>query len=292
MKTFINISIVFLLVLPYSYSQELFLTQQVIDTIYANDHKNVALFFPDPIKQGITGSQDFIFTYNRERQQHLGLLQATPGKESNLLVISNSGLVFSYIVKYSEQLKKLNYFISETGSIGNENPKLINKKLVENENSEQSAVHSLANFFSEKEEHFKKISSKLLRSNEKIKVHSKTNDGITFKVQNIFFQGEELFFVMEIVNKSPVDYEVNYLNISIGTRQKGKRKSLQKLAQEPIFRFLNPIEIPRGKISRFVYVLPKFSIASDKAVILDLKELNGERDIKLKLNSKIINNPN
>ena len=37
-----------------------------LDTIYANDTKNVALFFPEPIRQGITGSDNFVFTYNKD----------------------------------------------------------------------------------------------------------------------------------------------------------------------------------------------------------------------------------
>ena len=78
--------------------------QSPLDTIYANDEKNVALFFPDPIRQGITGSDNFVFTYNREKQQYFGLLQAKPGKESNLLVINQNGSIFSYIVRYKEQL--------------------------------------------------------------------------------------------------------------------------------------------------------------------------------------------
>ena len=83
----------------------------VLDTIYANDTKNVALFFPEPIRQGITGSDNFVFTYNREKEQYFGLLQAKPGKESNLLVVNRNGSIFSYIVRYKKQLSKLNYFI-------------------------------------------------------------------------------------------------------------------------------------------------------------------------------------
>ena len=66
-------------------------TTQLLDTIYANDTKNVALFFPEPIRQGITGSDNFVFTYNREKEQYFGLLQAKPGKESNLLVVNRNG---------------------------------------------------------------------------------------------------------------------------------------------------------------------------------------------------------
>lgn len=58
-------------------SANLLVAQSVLDTIYANNKKNVSLFFPEPIRQGITGSDNFVFTFNREREQYFGLLQAT-----------------------------------------------------------------------------------------------------------------------------------------------------------------------------------------------------------------------
>lgn len=54
MKNHIFISaLVLLSVFTKGYSQSV----HVLDTIYANDQKNVALFFPEPIRQGITGSK-------------------------------------------------------------------------------------------------------------------------------------------------------------------------------------------------------------------------------------------
>ena len=82
MKKYIVIFILFISVftpLPCS-AQDSIRTSYILDTIYANDTKNVALFFPEPIRQGITGSENFVFTYNRENEQYFGLLQAKPGK--------------------------------------------------------------------------------------------------------------------------------------------------------------------------------------------------------------------
>ena len=291
MKNLVLISAVMAVVFTESLTAQKLIDHQFnLDTIYANDQKNVALFFPDPIRQGITGSENFVFTYNREKEQHLGLLQATPGGESNLLVISNSGLVFSYIVKYTERLEKLNYFISESGSIGNEDP-TVRLDVIEGVKTSE-AIYTPQKILLQKEAEFRNFSSYLLRSKQKIKNRSKSKEGIFLKVQNIVFQGEELYFVMKIENRSPIDYEVNYLNIAVETRQKGKKKSIQKLTEETVYRFQDPAKILKGKSDRFVYVLPKFSIAKDKVVIIDLKEENGERDIKLKLNQRTINNPN
>lgn len=261
-----------------------------LDTIYANDQKNVALFFPFPIRQGITGSENFIFTYNREKEEHLGLLQALPGNESNLLVISNTGAVFSYIVRYSENLNKLNYFIEYSGSIGNENPNFQNKSEGE---EEVIAVQTVPEkLVTDKEFYYKNFSAYLLRNKQRLGNIKKRREGIQLKVENIVFQGEELYFEIKIDNNSPIDYEPAFLSIAVETRQKGKKKSIQKLVQEPVYTYRVPLKVQKGNVARFVYVLPKFSIAEDKVVVIDLKEMNGERDIKLKVKKKFINNPN
>jgi len=79
---------------------------------------------------------------------------------------------------------------------------------------------------------------------------------------------------------------------SLRNSQQGRKKSIQKLAISPVYEYLVPEIIPQKKSSRFVYVLPKFSIAEDKIVVIDLKEQQGERDIKLKIKKRFINNPN
>ena len=261
----------------------------VLDTIYANEHKNVALFFPEPIRQGITGAEDFVFTYNREKYQYLGLLQATPGKESNLLVIGTNGSIFSYILKYSERLDTLNYFISDSGKIGNENPEF------KEEHVDDVALISATKaeeVLADKEPYYQNFSSYILRSKRKIGKIQVRQENVLLKVENIVFRRDELYFVLKIDNLSSIDYDLSLLDISVETRKKGKKKSMQKLVQEPVYKFWVPKKVAKGKVSRFVYVLPKFSIAEDKVVVIDLKEQNGERDIKLKVKKKFINNPN
>jgi len=69
MKT-IYIILISLVITFTGYSKE----SKTLDTIYANDKMNMALFFPSNIKQGITGANHFIFTYNREKGQNCILL--------------------------------------------------------------------------------------------------------------------------------------------------------------------------------------------------------------------------
>lgn len=254
----------------------------ILDTIYANDTKNVALFFPEPIRQGITGSENFVFTFNRETEQHLGLLQAKPGKESNLLVINKNGAIFSYVVKYKEKLSKLNYFISESNSIGNENR-------VAEDKSETEVIPRAP---ISRQQYYERFCSYLLNQKPNIPIRRNRKDGVVLRLENIVFDKEELYFVIEIKNNSSMDYDLNFLNLSVETRQKGKRKSLQRIYKEPLRKHRLPSKIKEGTTERLVYVMPKFSISDERRVVLELNEKNGERDIKLKIPHRMINNPN
>ncbi|WP_166961944.1 DUF4138 domain-containing protein [Yeosuana marina] len=268
----------FILVSTYVKAQP----KTVIDTIYANDHKNVALFFPNPIRQGITGSENFVFTYNRDKEQYFGLLQATPGKESNLLIINSNGSVFSYIVRYKEQIETLNYFMPESTSIGNEKPFA---EAADNETKTIKHIDFKTNYY-------ERFCSYLVKRRQLIGKLKKRHDGVILKIENIVFDKDELYFVMTIENKSTLDYDVNFLNLNIQTRQKGKKKSLQSLYLKPVFEYNVPLKIKENQTAKLVYVVPKFSISDERKVILELNEKNGERNIKLIILDKIINNPN
>lgn len=256
--------------------------RKILDTIFANDQKNVALFFPNPIRQGITGSDHFVFTYNRETQQYFGLLQAKPGKESNLLVVSSNGLVFSYIVKYKEQLDQLNYFLSKADTIGTEKPMASNGPEIK-----KAAIEERNKTY-----YYNKFCSFLVERKQGIRRLKKRNQDIILSIENIVFDKEELYFVIQIENKSSLDYDLNFLNFGIETRQKGKRKSSQTIYKEPLFKYAMPSKIKEGETGKLVYVLSKFSLGDDRRAILELNEENGGRNIKLKVPHKYINNPN
>lgn len=273
------ISILTLIIVSASMNAQ---TTNPLDTIYANDTKNVALFFPEPIRQGITGSENFVFTYNREKEQYFGLLQAKQGKESNLLVINRNGSIFSYIVRYKAQLSKLNYFIPMTSSIGNEKPKV--KDSIKSETFEKSIDNSTY--------YYQKFCSYLLDRRQDFGRYIRRNNSVIMRLENIVFDKEELYFVIQIRNNSTLDYDLNFLNLSVETRQKGKKKSLQRLYIEPIFKHHLPSKIVVNETVRFIYVMPKFSLSNDRRVVLELNEKDGERNIEMKVSHKYINNPN
>lgn len=252
-----------------------------LDTLYANDQKNVALFFPEPIERAITGSTDFIFTYDKKKPQHFGLLQAKPGPESNLLVIDADGGVFSYILRYSNRVNQLNYFIDSSQQVGKLPAQGMDSLAVET--TKQKPVDSA---------YYTRFSSYLLGSAQKIGRVQKRKNRIILKVHNIVFDKNELYFVVHIINKSSLPYDLGFLELTLETRKKGKRKSLQHLKQAPVYTYKSPKRIDGASSAQMVYVVPKFSISKDHRAVLKLGELDGQRTVHLNIPRRLINNPN
>lgn len=253
-----------------------------LDTIYANEHQNVALFFPEPIRQGIAGSENIIFSYNRDTEQYFGLLKAKPGKASNLLIISKNGLIFSYIVKYKEKPKILNHFIKIEASIGNEKP--VQKKTLPRSEEKKEV--------SEQFSYFERASDYLIDHYQKFNGKKARTNGISLKLDNIVYEKDLLYFVMEIENRSNLNYDLNYLKFSIETRLKGKRKSTQSLYQQPTFVSDKNPTIKANSSTKLVYILSKFSLSTDQRLRVELAEDNGSRNVDLILFHRKINNPN
>ena len=260
----------YILIIALICSKSIF-AQMTLDTIYANDKKNVALFFPNPIRQGITGADHFVFTYNREKEQYFGLLQATPGTESNLLTITKAGQVYSYILKYADKLPKLNYFISENESIGNERPKKINQKPV------VKRINEYANRIT----YFQKFSEYLLNSKPE-RVATKRKKGMRLCLQKMVYNTSEVYLVIEVQNSSEIDFEVDYLNIYRTNGNKKRKASYQRLQQEVIYKHKMPSIIRDKQSKRFVYVLPKFVLGNNEKLQIELQELNGSRNVTLR----------
>ena len=245
----------------------------MLDTLYANEKKNVALFFPNPIRQGITGATNFMFTYNREKEQYFGLLQAQPGEESNLLVVSDNGSVYSYILKYSKELPKLNYFIPVTESIGTEMP------VIEKPKPSKKELDSVARRL----EYFKRFGDYLWKSKPK-NLKTKRKRGVKLKLQKMIYHGSETYLVMEMSNVSGITFEMDFLNVYRVSGNKRRKASYQKLEMKPIYKHKLPEKVWNGQSFRFVYVLSKFVLGDKEKLMLELQELKGSRKVVLETN--------
>jgi hypothetical protein len=240
-----------------------------LDTLYANSTMTMALFFPTDIKQGITGSDNFVFTYNRDKEQNLGLLKAVKGEPSNLLVITTDGTVYSFILKYSEHLENPNRFITKNESIGNVKQVQTEQTITKQSFSVKDSLGLL-----------RRSCESLLKLPEEKNIKTKMSD-IKLSLKNFKYHGDNVYLQFEIENKSGVRFDFDYLNVFKVNRNKKRNASYQEIPLNPIYVHNKPYQILPNTKAKLVYVVPKFTIGDSEKMEVRLQELNTTRAVNL-----------
>ena len=197
------------------------------------------------------------------------------------MVITTDGSIYSYIIKYRAKLTRVNYFVEPQHRIGQEVQKRAAPAPI---TLKPTAAIPLS--------HLKAVSAQLLKRKQRLGHLNKRNYSIKLTTKNIVFDKEHLYFIFEIENKSGLDYDVDFLEVAVQSRAKGKRKSSQRIVKQPLYKHQFPNKIKIGERVRFVYVLSKFSLSNNNRIVVQLHEAKGERDLELKIAHRFINNPN
>lgn len=252
---------------------------QVLDTLYTNEHYNVALFFPQKIRQAVVGSENYIFSYNQEHPQYLGLLKGAPGKSSNLLAITQDGNVYSYVIAHKEELPKVVYFLETKASLGNEGRQLF---------SDTSSIKPLTAQIEKVDERIE-INQHLENRAKHYYITAtetpkrKKKDGISLQINNMIYNREEVYVVFEVSNTSGIHFEPEYLRLFITQGNKRRNSSFQKILRQPLVKYKLPEIIKNGERKKFVYVFSKFTVGEKEQIEVELREKNGNRLLRLQL---------
>lgn len=258
---------------------------QPLDTLYANEKMNLALFFPSEIRQGIVGADNFVFSYNKDKGQTLGLLKASKGTLSNLLVITSDGNVYSYIIQYAEVLNELNRFVTLSERIGDENKgKMMASP--ERDSIPSSVLHATSILKNSIKIERKKYSPQFLQKScatllqrPERRNNVKRKDGISLGIKNLVYYEDLVFLQLELKNDSGIDYEIDDLKVAVVSGHDKRKASFQSLPLNSQYVFKIPNKIRNGETSRFVYVLPKFTLGDNEKLELRLSELKGNREL-------------
>ena len=105
--------------------------------------------------------------------------------------------------------------------------------------------------------------------------------GIKIQLQKMTYDASEVYLVIEVKNKSGINFEIDYLNVYRTNGNNKRKASYQRLQQEVIYGHKIPQSITDGESQSFVYVLPKFVLGDNEKLLLELKELKGSRKVVL-----------
>jgi len=247
------------------------------DTLYVNDTHLLSLIFPKPISRAVTGHSNYTLGNNQETPERIGLLQGNRGDDSNLLVVTQDGLAYSYYLVYRKQLEESHRFINKSEAIGNVLPE--NRK----DDMAQKKIRRFQTVIPSDSLQYQKASCYFMERNTTV-LKAKRKDGMVLRLRDVAYFGRETYIVLEAENRSDIDFEVDFVQLFKVHGNPKRKSSFQKLSLVPLYSHKKPSVVKVGDVERFVYVVPKFTLNGKERLLVELQEKRGSRKLVLKGN--------
>ncbi len=105
------------------------------------------------------------------------------------------------------------------------------------------------------------------------------------QLRTIHVAKDNLLFGFKILNRSNLDFDVDFMRMYIRDRKQIKRSSIQEIELLPVYKDNIKKVAGTGK-KRFVIIVPKFTIPDKKEFLVEVFEKDGGRHISLKIKNK------
>jgi conjugative transposon TraN protein len=223
--------------------------------IWVATGKTTSIVFPFPIIHVDRGSKSILAEQITEDSRILLIKAAEKNfEETNLTVATEDGLLFCFVIHYSEEPKEL---------------------VIRMDRSSESSIESL---------------SKGIMDNPRTMHGIKDRKwDIQAIVKGIYVSGETIFYQLQLVNDSPIDFNIDQLRFYIRDQKKFKRTAIQEIEINPVFSVGDNRKIPAFQKTVLVKALPKFTIPEAKYLAIEIMEKNGGRHLLLHVsNNKMI----
>ena len=239
--------------------------------IYCNEFQNTVVISPEPIVQAVTGSEYFVFTYDKTNPDILGLLQGSPGQQSNLVLRTLDGEIYTYTLEYRDSLDDYSFHMKREDKIRlNDSIAIESKPLPEKS----------AEIKDKKESYYQKLSAYFALKSKK-RLAKKRKAGLRVEVLGMRHHRDEVFITYRIKNRSNISFEIGDLALFKVQGKKARRSSFQKIRLEPVYRKEIPESVRFGEVQEFSVVYTKFSLGEHQKLHLELNEKRGSRFFEL-----------
>ena len=229
--------------------------------------KQMYLIFPGKIIYEDHGSQD-ITVEKAEGVDNILAVKAntTFDKESNISVATDAGKFYTFSLRYAPNPEVFSFVIDKE-----EQQKVAILDEGELPSDEKKRIY----------EGIKKRLPLNLGLDEQI-------SGMDFRIKNIFIHNNILLFRISMMNRTEINYTIDFMRWYIQDAKKSKKTAIQQLEQNILFTFDLPEEIPAHTEKTFTVAVNKLTISDKKRLVIEIQEKNGGRHFFFKLKNKHI----
>lgn len=236
--------------------------------LFITYNKTTNLVFPYPVKSVDRGSQDVLAQKARNTENVLLLKAGRTGfTETNLSVITSDGMLYSYVLNYSDTPAVLNVSFDDRSTNGR-------RALISGQAANSAELEAAARKAAAVAPAIRRLRSR--------------SGGVQLKLEGIYIQGEVMFLRFLISNNSAVGYDVSQFRLVIRDQRKVRRTAVQEQEIEPVMAYSEHDKIKGGEAFTVVYAVPKFTIPDKKYLSIQMMETNGGRTIDLPVHNKTV----
>lgn len=216
--------------------------------------KTTSLIFPFSILHIDRGTKDLLVQRIKEANNILLVKAATRDfPETNLSVFTSDGSVYSFTICYQSSPGVWVY-------------------------------HLPANKYATMEAYATAVMDNP-RLNYRVK---KTKWDISSRLAGLYINKGVMYFQLQIENKSPIDYDIDFLKFYIRDKRKGKRTAIQETELNPLCVVGNTYQVLANCSNTIVVALDKFTIPDAKYFGVQIMEKNGGRHFLLRMGNRTI----
>jgi conjugative transposon TraN protein len=223
-------------------------------TLAITTNKTTSLIFPFSIKHVDRGTRDILVQKVKEADNIL--LVKAAGKdfpETNLTVLTSDGSIYNFTMNYEIRPQLFVYNLPVQSSA------------------------SLATY-----------ANSILDNSRTMHGISAKKWDVMVSVSGIYIKGNAIFYQLELCNRSPIDYDIDFLRFYIRDKKKSKRTAIQENELKPLYIAGNTSQVNANSTSDVVVALEKFTIPDAKYLAIEINEKNGGRNLLMKVNNRKI----
>lgn len=250
-------------------------------TIDVNTDMFVQIVFKTPVQSLRVGMPNVV---EAQYNDNIITVQALVEElKTNLTVKTSDGMYYSFILKGTTEVPRLFYEITPLQAVNAAAPILTSKipdksEKVDNKKQELTTPKSIDEKVLDKSGYL---------SNRNVAEYRK----VELSINGVYINNGKLYFLMQVRNRSNIRYNVNKLSFATASIKKAKKQiDAEEQEFEPLYFYPEFTEIkPKGKV-KFVAVFNKFTLNSDKEMEITLTEQDGERVVRLLIDTETISN--
>lgn len=228
--------------------------------------KTASLIFPERIQAVDRGSADVLVQKARGVDN---VLQIKARRRSmtptNLTVITSDGSIYHLSVEYAES------------------PVTMTRQITDAQHSGNSILFQKPTITE-----FERDAATILRYSDNFHIKRLQRDGIRFGVEGIYIRDNQMYYNLYIENQSPIDYDVDQLNLYVRDNRKVKRTAFQEIRLVPLFQHGTIKTIKAFAHENIILCVEKFTLADGRHLALELSEKKGGRNLLVKLKNRHI----